>query len=396
MTIKTAIFRTMTVKTKLSGTAYTEKLRAIVRQWRRYLPLGLAGVPQILRAENHVDYLYEFYTEDNNRMQIQTHGVYFEQLLNERFTAKGEFIYDGISGATPTGTLYSNGKPALSQVEDVRRAGNIELDTKLGDHLLTPAFAYSRESDYESFGVSLNDAIEFNEKNTTFKYGVSHNFDSVLHDNRSVWSDKGTTDGFIGLSQLLSPKTIFSAAFTFGYDEGYLSDPYRLAGFTPNDFPFSIGVPERRPSHRSKEVLYTSVMQYFTSVDASLEGSYRFYHDSYGVFAHTVGLTWHQRLGKYFIVDPFVRFTQQSAADFYAVTFSGPFSGDPAGIHSSDYRLSELYTIDYGIRATYKVCENFHLVAGYHRYEMHGTDGKTTQAMYPKANIFTVGFSILW
>ncbi len=386
----------MTVKTKLSGSAHTDKVLAIVRQWRRYLPLGFAGMPLMLRAENHVDYLYEFYNEDHNRMQIQTHGVYFEQQLSDRFTAKGEFIYDGISGATPTGTASPSGNIGLSHVEDTRRAGNFELDTKLGSHLLTPAFAYSRESDYESYGISLNDAIEFNEKNTTFQYGISHNFDTVLHDNRTVWSDKDSTEGFIGISQLLSPKTILTAAFTIGNDSGYLSDPYRLAGFTPDGFPFSIGVPERRPSHRNKQVLHTSLTQYFTSMDASLEGSYRFYHDSYGVFAHTVGLTWHQKIGKYFIVDPFFRFSQQSAADFYAITFGGPFDTNPPGIHSSDYRLSELYTIDFGIQATYKVCENFRLVAGYHRYEMNGMDGKTSQAMYPKANIFTVGFSILW
>jgi len=35
-------------------------------------------------------------------------------------------------------------------------------------------------------------------------------------------------------------------------------------------------------------------------------------------------------------------------------------------------------------------------VAGYHRYEMHGLDSKTQSAMYPKANVYTVGISFLW
>ncbi len=46
-----------------------EKIMTAVRNWRRFLPLGLVfGVPQILRGENQVAYRYEFYSEDNNRM----------------------------------------------------------------------------------------------------------------------------------------------------------------------------------------------------------------------------------------------------------------------------------------------------------------------------------------
>ena len=55
----------------------------IARQWRRYLPLGLTfSLARILRAEDHVDYRYEFYDETGDRMQIQTHSVYFEQSLS--------------------------------------------------------------------------------------------------------------------------------------------------------------------------------------------------------------------------------------------------------------------------------------------------------------------------
>ena len=155
-------------------------------------------------------------------------------------------------------------------------------------------------------------------------------------------------------------------------------------------------MPERRPSHRNKEILYTSLTQYFETVDASLEGSYRFYNDSYGVLAHTVGLTWHQRLGKHLIVEPLFRVYEQSAASFYSPTFTGPFTTDPAGFHSSDYRLSNFYSLDYGLQITGVINDHLHIVAGYHRYEMNGLDGKTSAAMYPKANVFTIGISILW
>ena len=390
----------MTKASKLSPPARLAKtVRLTGRRWQNYLPIGITlALPRLLRADDQVDYRYEYYAEDARRMTIQTDSVYFEQQLSDAFDVNGELVYDGISGATPTGTHDINGKVLTTEVKDIRHAANLSLDGKLGNETITPGFAWSQETDYLSYGVSLNDAIEFNEKNTTVQVGASHNFDSVRHADKKTWSDKESSEGLIGISQLLTPKTILAADFTFGYENGFLSDPYRLAQYHPTIFPpnFFIGVPERRPDFRSKEILYTSLTQYFDRINGSLEGSYRFYNDSYGIVAHTVGLTWHQWLGKHFIVEPQVRLYEQSAASFYSTTFSGPFSSNPAGIHSSDYRLSNLYSVDVGLQATALVCSHFHVVAGYHRYAMYGMDGKTSAAMYPKANVFTIGISILW
>jgi hypothetical protein len=380
----------------------------IARQWRRYLPLGLTfGLARILRAENHVDYRYEYYDETGDRMKIETHSVYFEQKLSDAVVAKGELVYDGISGATPNGILY-NGQAAIQKIEpDLRRAANLELDWKLGNQTLTPGFAWSKEHDYLSYGISLNDAIEFNDKNTILKLGASHNFDSVRHADKKTWTGKDSTEFLIGVSQLLSPKDILEVAFTFGNDSGYLSDPYRFTDFqvvlSPS-FSFDTGLPsgERRPSHRNKEILFTSLTHHFDSLDASLEGSYRFYNDSYGVVANTVGLTWHQWLGKHFIVEPMFRAYEQSAASFYSTAipitlpqFSTYSSSGYPNYNSSDYRLSNFYSLDCGLQATAVINDHIHIVAGYHRYEMNGLDHTPSNA-YPTANVFTAGFSILW
>jgi hypothetical protein len=65
-------------------------------------------------------------------------------------------------------------------------------------------------------------------------------------------------------------------------------------------------------------------------------------------------------------------------------------------MYSSDYRLSELYTLDYGLQATFVIDKNTRIIAGYHRFEMRGLDNVTSPAMYPKANVITIGFTILW
>jgi hypothetical protein len=367
------------------------------RRWRQYLPFSLAcGLPQLLRGENQVAYRYEFYSEDKQRMQIQTHSVYFEQKLAEKVTAKGELTYDGVSGATPTGTYKnSNGKVLLKTITpDIRRAANLGAEWRFGDHKLATGFSFSKEHDYLSYGVSVADAFEFNQKNTVLKYGVSHNFDSVL-DNYSPRTphDKSSTDVILGISQLLSPKTILDAKLTFGNDSGYLSDPYRFIEYLPPGFFFGLPANDTRPSHRNKEILLASITHYFESLNASLEGSYRFHHDSYGVFSHTAAVSWHQKLGRYLILEPDFRFYTQSAADFY---YAGIVQGNlPPTFYSADYRLSQFYSLNYGIQATLVLNDHVRLNAGYHRYEMIGLD-RTDADMYPQANIFTIGLQILW
>ena len=377
----------------------------IVRQWRRFLPLGMTfTLPSLLRAENQVDYRFGYYDEVGQRVKVETQSVYFEQKLIDSIIAKGELVYDSISGATPKGTHewdgdfingFTVGKIKTQKVWDIRRAANLELECKLGKHTLTPGFAWSSEHDYLSYGISLNEAYEFNDKNTILQIGLSHNFDSARDAGRINWHEKNATEGIIGVTQLLTPKDILNVAFTFGNDSGYLNDPYRKAELYMEIFPgigYGTAIDEVRPSHRNKEILFTSETHHFDSLDASLEVSYRFYHDSYDVFSHTVGLTWHQWLGKHLMVEPLVRFNYQTAASFYSPLFSDPVSN----YHSSDYRLSEFYSTDLGLQVTVLINDHFRFVAGYHRYEMNGMDGKTTSDMYPKANVYSVGISILW
>lgn len=354
---------------------------------------GLASLlPGRSRADDHVDYRYEYYSEESKRITVNTHSVYFEQRLIDAIAAKGELTYDAISGATPTGAQPSpHERVPMVKLTDERRAADIGFDLKWAPQTITPQFAYSKESDYESRAVSLSDAFEFHQKNTTLQVGASHNFDRVLDaSSPRVWRHKNTTAAVIGISQLLSPKTVLSINGTYETESGYLSDPYRLATFDTFRFAFH----ERRPEHKTTEIMLLSLQQYVEPAKGSIEGSYRFYHDSYNVDSHTVELIWHQHVGKRVMLEPLFRFDEQSAASFYAVSFPGITPG-PKGFFSSDYRLSELYTLDYGARATVIATDWLRFNVGYHRYEMYGLDGKTASGMYPKANVVTVGLQ-LW
>lgn len=351
-----------------------------------------------VQAEDHVDFRYELYKEDNSRMEINTYSVLFEKSLLPKLSLKGEMVYDGISGSTPTGGPPPPGSDQvpLAHMADIRKAGSLEVDWTVGRHTLSPQLSYSEERDYRSTGLALNDAIEFNQKNTTLHLGVAHNFDQVYPKFFPQALNKDATDFLIGLSQLLSPQTVLSTDFTLGFDGGYLADPYRgvqFAGYPLYDALF----PEQRPEHRTREVARVSMTQFLKPVDASVEASYRLYHDTYGIWAHTVGLNWNQKLGRQVILAPFVRYYVQSAASFYNVSFAGDPTLSLDGIptyYSADYRLSHFYSVAYGLQASVIIKDRVYLDAGYQRYEMHGLDGMTSASAYPQANIFTLGVRV--
>ncbi len=398
--------------------------------------LALAAVLPLLslnraHGENQIDYRFENYQEDNNRIHVTTHSALFDVTLNPHVTVKGEAVLDAISGATPNGapppsdaayTPGSNPPPAalrshnvpLAEMHDERHAANVEFDLSFGRHHFSPQVSYSAESDYVSRGASLGYSLDLNEKNTTLNFGWSHDWDridgGVL---RKTYKHKNTDDFIIGLNQLLSPTTVLTVNFTYGHAQGYLDDPYRSVYFNgyPQDYdpanPNAVVLynhGESRPSQKDKYVAYVSLSQFFTPANGSAEISYRFYHDTFGVNAQTVTVAWFQKIGRRIVVSPSFRYYYQTAASFYATQFTGDptlpageilpdGSVNPAlpAYFSSDYRLSEFQSFSFGINVSYKANKWLSFDASYKRYIMEGLDGVTSPTAYPSANIVTIG-----
>lgn len=372
--------------------------------------------PGRTRAENRADYRYEDYAEENGRIHVQTQGAYFDTELKPWVSLQGNFIYDVISGATPTGAppLPGSDQVATAPMDDKRYAGFLEPVFKFANHTLSPQVAYSEESDYRSIGVALNDALDFNDKNTTVTVGISHSFDHVLPNEGELYyaTDlplthdlrKDDSAVLLGVVQLLGPTTLLTVDGTLGYADGYLSDPYKRVLF--DNFPFTPGqpaytvFPEHRPGHKFRQSAFVSLQQYVDAAQGAVEASYRLYHDDYEITAHTVSVQWNQKLGKHIILSPLFRFYTQTAAHFYATHFPGDPT-DPTlpiplpDFYSSDYRLSALDSYTYGVRLSARVHERLTLDLSLLRYEMYGTDGITSPSQYPKATTVSGGLT-LW
>ena len=404
-------------------------------QWVLGLAILSAVATRHALGESRVEYKYEYYQEDGDRTRVQTHGLWFETELHTQFLLRGQYVHDALSGATPTGgpPEGTNAVP-LSRFEDKRNAGFLEGAIKYGRTTPSPQISYSEESDYRSLGMGVTESIDFNQKNTTLVVGLSRNSDSLRGSNQFDFAYKHETVAMVGINQLLSPLSVLTVNVTMGYVDGYLNDPYKGVNFFfnyPNPvfdpLPFDVNLGEKRPRHRFKQIGYVGFSQYVPKLKGGLDASYRLYHDDWGVWGNTFQLEWNQKVGSRVVVSPLFRYHRQTAADFYGVRFAGDpllpdggqyalqsdgftllFQGDEGfpgdgmvglvpthpSYFSSDYRLSEMETLTYGLGVRIKLCERASLFLAYKRYETRGLDGLTPGGQYPSAHAGTVGLGM--
>ena len=210
----------------------------------------------------------------------------------------------------------------------------------------------------------------------------------------------------IGVTQLLDPQTSIALNFTWGRQRGYLSDPYKLVQKNTEVIP-GVSLPltfaENRPDHRDKWIALAVLNRAFPELRGAIDFSYRFYHDTFDTHAHTVDVGWFQNIGEHVIVRPGIRFYNQNAADFYYYRLDGtsvvPTAGRPrpnGPFYSSDYRLSAMRTLTYGVKVVWNATEALQFDVAYERYDMRGTDDVTPQSAYCQANIVTLGARFSW
>ncbi len=354
---------------------------------------------------------YQNWNETEERIKVES--LYFSADVEISSTWSLGFvgIYDSISGATPTGKPPKAGSNDwLAYLEEERTAGISSL-TRSGEVFdQTFDFGYSDEPDYLSRSYGYKISRRFAEDTLIVSAGLSLQDDRV---DSSVpggpglgIKDKRTPEVSLGFYRILDTRTTLAVNFAWARPKGFLSDPYKQVGVTETLFPgdpvnerdvFYL-YPENRPDKRNTYVLYTQGVRYFEKTNSSVEVSYRYFTDDAGLNGHTYELSWLKRLGEKVIIQPIGRLYFQDAADFYMTTLDGSSiipSVRPDGTgpyYSADYRISAFRTNSFGLKLTYFHRDNLSFDLSFDRYHMRGTDGITSQLVYPKANVLTLGF----
>ena len=321
--------------------------------------LALPGVlPAVAQAQVTVPnatlvqfkYLYyKDYQDSGDRMTIKSPALYMLAPISDEWVFEIGAVHDSMSGASPTFHTVLSGASGEG-VEDKRTAGDFTVTKYFGGRTaVSVRAAYSTEDDYKSVagGITLRHATA--DQNTTFTIGFGRSNDEIFpEDGPQFTEEKTTTDVIAGITQVLSPNDVGQVNVYYAQQRGYLTDPYKAFW----------GI-DRRPRARDQWAALFRWNHFFEGLDASLRSSYRYYGDDWQVKAHTVQFEWAQALPAGWSVTPSLRYTTQSAAEFYYDPVYDPILGapfppgylaNPNGPYTSDQRLSAFGALTPGIK----------------------------------------------
>jgi len=358
--------------------------------------LGYA-VPAEVEAQELMPWEFDasvlLYDEGDGRVQDASINAIARKELREEGFLTITAANDSLTGASPSGAVPANvvqtftspsgnsqyhvgvGEQVLdSSFHDTRTAlgANYEWPvTRLS--LLSVGASFSSEYDYEHLGLDARIAHDFNNRNTTLSFGAALANDSVnpvggapielspmlgeeSHANKRGNESKDVVDLLVGVTQVLSRKTLLQVNYSQTKSDGYLTDPYKLLSVVdpvtgdPVAGPAGSGLYqylyESRPSTRDKQSLFGLVKHDFNG--DVLEASYRYMTDDWGVDSHTLDLRYRLNFGSGKYLQPHLRFYNQTAADFYHTVL---FDGAPVPeFATADYRLGKFDGVTVGLK----------------------------------------------
>lgn len=279
--------------------------------------------------------------------------------LGTSWAVSGTLVYDDISGASPA---YHT--RAIKRLTDERTAADISLTRYGSRSSVTMGLSYSTESDYVARGVSAQWALASEDNNRTWTLGMAVGRDRIDPANGIVSDErKQRLDLLGGLTQVLSRNDIVQVNLGISRGRGYFSDPYKVF--------------DERPRRKNQQTLALRWNHHLEGVGATLRTQYRWYGDSYGVRAHTLGLEWAQPLPAGFTLTPLLRLYTQGAARFYVDADPGsPFPPNPpdGAVHySEDQRLSAFGARTLGMRLAWSPGERFQADLKLEHYAQRGS-----------------------
>lgn len=274
----------------------------------------------------------------------------------------------------------------LTRFEDQRRAASLEWERAWRRNVTTIFGAVrSTENDYLSNGANATVVVDLNDKNTTVTAGAGTSFDTVdpeggvpkelgtlvCASTQSSWAEtvpdwidcypssvrykageKVVQNYLVGVSQVWNPRTVLQVNYSRGEYNGYLTDPYKQISaigqidVSDPDVGEAGVVYEKRPSYRATNSLYFKLVHVPTKDAAHF--SFRYFWDSWGIHAQTLDARMHLEFTPRFYLQPHLRLSRQSAADFFVASFD---HDDAKPVYASaDHRLGEQVTVTAGAK----------------------------------------------
>jgi len=324
---------------------------------------------------------------------------------------------------TLTGKTYIDRQLAHTMAQaspETRRQGDFSLGYDFDDASVNLGGGISYEQDYESRFFNFGGRFDFNRKLTSLGYGLSYTNSTTNalvdhHANGFIYVAPEGADSYdmdiktvqqygtrlitgrrqdwgfnLNLTQVLTKNAWVELNGNYTHATGYMSNPYKAVMTFSKDANLQQNVDiffgadsgiyayavnsyfERRPQERNQFNWNTRFVQYIEPLDAALHVGYRFFHDNWGIQAHTFDADWVQSLGSGWSVTPRIRYYSQEQADFYT-PYLVLTNGKLPGYFSSDHRLSGYGALSGGVSVKKEFVKGISLEAGFDYYSHQGS-----------------------
>jgi hypothetical protein len=287
-----------------------------------------------------------------DRISVRAPSIYVLAPLSPQWAIDGSLVSDSVSGATPTYHTAISG--ATARMSDERVAGTVQVTRYFERSNVSVGLATSHEHDYDSNAGSINVNFSSDDNNRTWNLGIGYASDKIGSTNDPTLDEtRRTAELLVGVTQAWTANDLLQLNLTLASGKGFFSDPYKQV--------------DNRPRQRDQTIVLARWNHYSEDTGGALRSAYRYYHDSFGINAHTLGVEWVQPAGR-FVVTPSLRYYSQSAASFYFDPIYDPDVGapyppgyftNPPQYSSADQRLAAFGAATFGLQVAYNLSANW-------------------------------------
>ncbi|MFC4698753.1 DUF3570 domain-containing protein [Glaciecola siphonariae] len=263
--------------------------------------------------QDRSDIMYHRYEGDG--VTIDGPSVLLRKKVGNHVSVSANYYVDTVSGAS------IDVRATASPYEETRKETTIGSDFLHEKTLLSVSYTNSSENDFEANSVYVGISQDFFGDLSTISLSYSKGWDEVGRRGDEEFSEEADRQKFgLGFTQVLTKSLIVGLNAEHISDEGYLNNPYRSIRFLdPNSSQGFSFATEIYPNTRSSNA-YSINANYYLPYRAALYADARVYSDSWGIEAQNYKFGYlHPYKG--FLLDVFVRYYTQEAADFYQDIF---------------------------------------------------------------------------
>lgn len=268
--------------------------------------------------DDRADILYHSY--DGGGVEVEGPSVLIRKKFGDSFSATYNYYVDMISSASIDVVTQA------SPYKERRTQQSFSGEFLQGKTTYNGGYITSSEPDYLAKTGFFSVSEDMFGDLTNISFGFTRGWDKVGdHDHQTgitTWvGDDDRRNWQVGLSQVLTRNLLLGLNLEVSDSVGYLHNPYRSVRYLDPSVPRGYSyAPEIYPNTRTGGAGSVQ-LKYYLPWRAALEGSYRYYSDTWGIDADTTRLGYTQPLPRNFTVGASVRYYWQTHASFYSDLF---------------------------------------------------------------------------